>query len=36
MSKPTYQVESFEENSYYFLSVGKKGILLKVIELAEI
>lgn len=36
MSKPTYQVESFEENSYYFLSIGKKGILLKVIELAEI
>jgi hypothetical protein len=36
MGKPTYQVEIDGENSFSFLSVGKKGIILKVVELAEI
>ena len=36
MNNPTYQVETDEENSFYFLSVGKKGIILKMVELAEI
>jgi hypothetical protein len=36
MNKPTYQVEIEDENNFSFLSVGKKGIILKVVELAEI
>ena len=36
MNKPTYQVKTDEENSFYFLSIGKKGIILKMVELAEI
>ena len=36
MNKPTYQVETDKENSFYFLSIGNKGIILKMVELAEI
>jgi hypothetical protein len=36
MNKPIYPVEIDEDNSFSFLSIGKKGIILKVVELAEI
>jgi len=36
MNKPTYEVQSYAEDSYFFLSTGKRGIILKVVEFAEI
>lgn len=36
MNKPTYKVEIDGENTFSFLSVGKNGIILKVVELVEI
>jgi hypothetical protein len=36
MNKPTYQVQEHEENLYYFMSIGTKGIILKMVELSEI
>ncbi len=36
MNQATYQVQVVEQNSYAFMSIGKKGIILKVVEFAEI
>ncbi len=36
MNKPIYTVEIGDENTFTFLSIGRKGIILKVVELAEI
>jgi hypothetical protein len=31
MTHPTYQTQSVDENIYTFASIGKKGIILKVV-----
>ena len=36
MNKPTYPVEIEDDNIFYFLSIGKNGIILKMVEIAEI
>lgn len=36
MNKPTYPVEIEDENSFSFLSIGKSGIILKMVEIVEI
>jgi hypothetical protein len=36
MTKPTYQTQSVNENIYTFASIGKKGIILKVVIFSEI
>jgi hypothetical protein len=36
MNKPTYRVEIEDENIFSFLSIGKNGIILKMVEIVEI
>ena len=36
MNKPTYQTRTIADNIYSFTSVGKKGIILKVVIFTEI
>ena len=36
MNKPTYPVEIEDDNIFSFLSIGKNGIILKMVEIAEI
>jgi hypothetical protein len=36
MNKPTYQTRTIADNIYTFTSVGKKGIILKVVIFTEI
>ena len=36
MTNPTYQTQSVDDNIYTFTSVGKKGIILKVVIFSEI
>ncbi len=36
MNKPTYFVEIEDENIFSFLSIGKNGIILKMVEIVEI
>ena len=36
MNKPTYHVQSLENLSYSFMSIGRNGIILKVVEFNEI
>ena len=35
MNKPTYAVQSLENLSFSFMSIGRHGIILKVIEFSE-
>ena len=35
MNKPTYHVQSIENLSYSFMSIGRNGIILKVVEFNE-
>jgi hypothetical protein len=36
MNKPTYRVEIEDENLFSFMSIGKNGIILKMVEIVEI
>jgi hypothetical protein len=36
MTNPTYQTQSVDENIYTFASIGKKGIILKVVIFSKI
>jgi hypothetical protein len=36
MTNPTYQTQIVDENIYTFASIGKKGIILKVVIFSEI
>lgn len=36
MTNPTYQTQSVDDNIYTFASIGKKGIILKVVIFSEI
>lgn len=36
MNQPTYKIQVSEENTYSFISVGRRGLILKVVRFDEI
>ncbi len=36
MNQPTYKIQVNEENTYSFISVGRRGLVLKVVRFDEI
>ncbi len=36
MNQPTYKIQVNEENTYSFISVGRRGLILKVVRFDEI
>jgi len=36
MNQPTYKIQVNEENTYSFISIGRKGLILKVVRFDEI
>ncbi len=36
MNQPTYKIQVYEENTYSFISIGRKGLILKVVRFDEI